>query len=195
MSEHLIFCLWGCKSRRRGKTYASLLIFLECGKNHTYLFIWKFEGCQKRLRNYIGNQRCSSPFACFVVICSDNGLEKHITGDSITIVAGSSHRVLVIVDRKQSVITWEFTARGYDILFGIMKNDDLSDEPPEFVSPLLTYSSDRVHSGSLTVNEPGRYILCWDNSRSWLREKTISYKVNVRKLERSVEEISSFSKY
>ncbi|CBK19833.2 uncharacterized protein [Blastocystis hominis] len=75
-----------------------------------------------------------------------------------------------------------------------MKNDDLSDDPPEFASPLLTYSSDRVHSGSLTVNEPGRYILCWDNSRSWLREKTISYKVNVRKLERSVEEISSFSK-
>ena len=129
------------------------------------------------------------------MICSDNGLEKHITGDSITIVAGSSHRLLVIVDRKQSVITWEFTTRGYDISFGIVKNDDLSDLPPEFASPLLAYSPDRVHSGSLTVNEPGRYILCWDNSHSWLREKTISYKVNVRKLERSVEEISSFSRY
>ena len=98
------------------------------------------------------------------------------------------------MDKKQSVITWEFITRGYDISFGIVRNEDLSDSQPEFVSPLLSYSPDKVHSGSLTVNDPGTYILFWDNSHSWLREKNISYKVNVRKLERSVEEISSFSK-
>ena len=62
------------------------------------------------------------------------------------------------------------------------------------VNPLLSYSPNKVHSGSLTINETGTYVLVWDNSHSWLREKTINYKVDLRKLERSNEEISSFSK-
>lgn len=118
-----------------------------------------------------------------------------MSGESITIVAGSSLKLLAIVDKKQSVITWEFNTMGYDISFGIAKNEDPPKSRLEYLSPLLSYSPDKVHSGSLTINEPGAYLLVWDNSHSWLREKIISYKVTVRKLERSVDEISSFSKY
>ena len=146
------------------------------------------------IRELFGESTLSECVCLYLVIFSDSNPNYPISGSSISIIAGASFSLPIKVDKKRSLLTWEFTTIGYDILFGIMKHEGGSKMHHVQVNPLLSYSPNKVHSGSLTINETGTYVLVWDNSHSWLREKTINYKVDLRKLERSNEEISSFSK-
>ena len=91
---------------------------------------------------------------------------------------------------------WEFETLSYDILFGISKvsSKDGSKESSVLV-PLANYAPDTNHSGSVILEEPGTYELSWDNSHSWLREKNVTYKIDVVKMEMTGFEKSAYNKY
>lgn len=83
----------------------------------------------------------------------------------------------------------------YDILFGVLKISE-TDEKGSYtpVQPLLQYSPDELHYGKLAVEEPGRYVLLWDNTHSWLREKSVNLKVEMTRGTMTLNEKMNYSR-
>ena len=119
-----------------------------------------------------------------------------ISSKSVVIVAGSSFSLPVSVYRTNCVIHWEFESVKYDVLFGILKVDEMGENGSyNPILPLSQYSPDEVHCGKLAIEEPGRYVLLWDNTHSWLREKSVNLKVEMTQGTRTMNEIVDYSKW
>ena len=118
-----------------------------------------------------------------------------IGSKSVVIVAGSSFSLPVSVYRTNCVIQWEFQSVKYDIQFGVLKVEELEENVSYSpILPLSQYSPDEVHSGKLALEEPGRYVLLWDNTHSWLREKSVNLKVDMTQGTRTLKERMDYSR-
>ena len=119
-----------------------------------------------------------------------------VSSKSVVIVAGSSFSLPVSVYRTNCVIQWEFQSIKYDVLFGILKVDEMEENGSyDPILPLSQYSPDEVHCGKLSIEEPGRYVLLWDNTHSWLREKSVNLKVEMTQGTRTMNEMMDYSKW
>lgn len=86
-------------------------------------------------------------------------------------------------------------SNGYDIRFGIaMTTDESTSDDLEFLQPVDTYLPDTLHEGEVLLETPGRYILVWDNSNSWLREKTIHYHIQMTRGRATPETLMKYAK-
>ena len=63
-----------------------------------------------------------------------------------------------------------------------------------YVVPLRSFLSNKKHSGSVVLTEPGHYVLLWDNTSSWFREKNIQYSVHVTAMERSIQQTCDYNR-
>jgi len=111
--------------------------------------------------------------------------------DSFSVVvvpARGAHRIEILAIAG-SVVSWEFTTKGYDIKFGVYyvgteeeaqevlktkhKGDTLVD------NNRVQGASQEVISGEIFADKSGVYLLEWDNGYSFMRSKTLMYKYEV----------------
>lgn len=83
----------------------------------------------------------------------------------------------VDVVRAGAWLSWRFQTAAGDLAFGLT----MRESPERTLLPLRRIESCCYvpHEGSWHCNEPGTYVLQFDNSYSWLSGKTLAYVVNV----------------
>lgn len=91
---------------------------------------------------------------------------------------GSQFVCPVVVPLPNTVLSWAFSSSYYDVDFTVLKV--FSDKDPEVVMEMETYSPDTLHRGDICFSKCGTYHLIWDNSNSWLREKAVTYSLNLK---------------
>ncbi|XP_062870896.1 SEC14-like protein 2 [Trichomycterus rosablanca] len=102
----------------------------------------------------------------------------------ITISRGSEHLVECDVLMPNCLLRWQFASDGADIGFGIYMNTKtgkkLKVAEMQEVLPTARYNSHLVpEDGSYTCEEPGIYVVRFDNTYSILQSKKISFTVDV----------------
>lgn len=108
------------------------------------------------------------------------------------IKAGSLFACPVMVPRPNTVLSWSFLSRYYDVDFLITKDED--DGRSKVLVPSLSFSHDVEHQGKIVVPEMGTYYLVWDNSSSWMRERIITYSYTLHFPEIDIDEKNLCSK-
>lgn len=131
----------------------------------------------------------------FFLTISDESRVIDVASEDITIVAGTKHSYPLAVERENCMLQWEFVTNGYDIKFGVAKMiQENTKEELEFILPVNTYAPDQFHKGDVVLETPGQYVLLWDNSNSWLREKTIHYHIQITRGRATRESLMGYSK-
>ena len=95
----------------------------------------------------------------------------------IKIDAGTLYACPVIVPRANSVLSWSFISRYYDVDFRLTKDED--DGTVTTIIPTISLMHDEEHSGKMEIPKEGTYYLVWDNSSSWVRERVVEYSYNL----------------
>lgn len=97
--------------------------------------------------------------------------------ETATVPRGDKLTIDVQVNRPGSILKWEFKTENYDIGFGVLYQTSNGTVP---VVPSSRVSSHVVaEDGSYICDNIGTYTLCFDNSFSWTRNKTIYYNTEV----------------
>ncbi|KAK9532198.1 hypothetical protein VZT92_009595 [Zoarces viviparus] len=103
---------------------------------------------------------------------------------SVTVSRGSVFQLEFDVSAASSLLRCQFASDGADIGFGVYRRT--KEGGGQKVSEMLqVLPSERYNSHlvpedrRLTCPEPGVYVLCFDNSYSFLQSKKVSYKVEV----------------
>ncbi|KAL5016998.1 hypothetical protein ScPMuIL_006587 [Solemya velum] len=129
-----------------------------------------------KMRDKDGNPRCVSwicqggdvPEDCYL---ETDQLSIHMT--PATVRHGDKLYVECQIENPGSVLRWEFQTKDYDIAFGVFRKSENKTIP---IMPVT-----RVHShliaedGSLVCWDTGTYLLCFDNSFSWIHNKKLLY--------------------
>ncbi|KAJ0411429.1 hypothetical protein ATCC90586_007089 [Pythium insidiosum] len=106
---------------------------------------------------------------------NDGAFEEYLVFKSgVVIKAGASFSLPVVCEREGLRVVWKFTVKedGADVAFSLSAGS-----PRELIVP-----KERVNelSGVYNATAPGTSLLFeWDNSFSWLNEKTLAYHVSV----------------
>jgi len=127
------------------------------------------------------------------------GLDNSFT--IINVAAMKKYQAVTVVYQPGSIIIWEFITKGHDIKFGVfmvetppeaLENSDGNENAspkdlnlPEVVvleSRRFEDSSKESVKGQLVAEKRGSYMLEFDNSYSYLRLKTVSFKFEVKLL-------------
>lgn len=118
-----------------------------------------------------------------------------VAEDSTVIVAGSVYSLPLTTERSNVVLRWEFESDEYSVLFGIAKVDaEDENNTLRYLNSLSDYLPSVVHQGERTLEDPGKYLLIWDNTHSWIRERNIMFKVERTLGERSTGDRMSYAK-
>ena len=118
-----------------------------------------------------------------------------VVEDSTVIVAGSVYSLPLTTERSNVVLRWEFESDEYSVLFGIAKVDaEGENNTLRYLNSLSDYPPNVVHQGERTREDPGKYLLIWDNTHSWIRERNITFKVERTLGERSIGDRMSYAK-
>jgi metal transporter CNNM len=84
------------------------------------------------------------------------------------------------VEKTGCVFHFEFKTIDYDIGFGIKYKATAKDTPQWLHLDLERYNSNVIPVfGRFEVTKPGYYVLHWDNTFSWTREKELHYLTEV----------------
>ena len=122
-------------------------------------------------------------------------MEFHIGPCSVEIFAGTNFQLPLVIEKKNTMLSYEFESKDYDVQFEIVKVEKVGEETVRKpVLPELSYSSNTKCTGSKILNECGEYLLIWDNTHSWLREKKINYHVTLSHMEATVEERNAYNR-
>uniref|UniRef100_A0A8C1UH67 SEC14-like protein 2 n=1 Tax=Cyprinus carpio TaxID=7962 RepID=A0A8C1UH67_CYPCA len=102
----------------------------------------------------------------------------------ITISRGSSYQLDYEVLFPNCVLRWQFASEGSDIGFGLFLktkgNETKKVEAMQAILPSERYNSHLVpEDGSYTCEEPGIYVVRFDNTYSVLHSKKVSFTVDV----------------
>ena len=110
---------------------------------------------------------------------------------SCTIPAGEQYAYPILISVPNTVMSWSFCSSYYDIDFTVQR--ELEDENTEGIVERETFSADKTYRGEILVNECGTYNLIWDNSRAWLRERSVVFSVRLKipQLPTSVQNVCS----
>ncbi|KAK2818566.1 hypothetical protein Q5P01_024127 [Channa striata] len=103
---------------------------------------------------------------------------------SVTISRGSTFQLEYNVPAANSLLRWQFASDGADIGFGLFRQtkEGGAQKVAEMlqVLPSQRYNAHLVpEEGCFTCSESGVYVLCFDNSYSFLQSKKVNYKVEV----------------
>nr|CAD7401319.1 unnamed protein product [Timema cristinae] len=119
------------------------------------------------------------PKSFYLKNADDKG--SSLTTDSLcTIVVkkGEKLKLPYIVAQEGSFLKWEFKTEGHDIKFGVLcKNADEKDTVVIPIHRVTSHTVDEV--GVITCPEPATYMVVFDNSYSYLRNKKLHYSIQV----------------
>ncbi|KAI8783113.1 retinal-binding protein isoform X1 [Biomphalaria glabrata] len=97
--------------------------------------------------------------------------------ENATVARGDKLSIDLDVTKAGSVLRWEFKTDGYDIGFGVFRQE--GPEKVTVVEPERVNSHMVPEDGNYTCDVPGKYTLVFDNSFSWTRDKAIQYSVEI----------------
>ena len=116
--------------------------------------------------------------------------------DSAVIVAGSMYSLPLTTERSNVLLRWEFESDEYSVQFGIAKVDTEDESNSlRYLNVMSEYPPNTVHKGEMILADPGKYLLIWDNTRSWIRERNVTFKVERTLGERSTEDQLSYARW
>jgi hypothetical protein len=78
-----------------------------------------------------------------------------------------------------ATVSWEFLTIGRDISFSVSKTDSNGSIVQTLLQLQKAQSQTVPVVGKIIVEEPGTYLLKWDNTYSLLTAKILSYKITV----------------
>lgn len=97
--------------------------------------------------------------------------------DTINVNAGGKKKLKFTVDDVNSILRWEFFSENGDISYRVYYKN--TDGIVEF-SPLERIDSHlMIEEGQITCSMPGKYVLEFDNSFSYMRSKKVHYFADV----------------
>lgn len=111
----------------------------------------------------------------------------------VQIAAGTTFQLPIMVTDPNTELHWGFVVEYYDIDFEIKMKTDLDEY--DTILEHTTYSGQLYNHGVISLEKPGTYYLIWDNKRSWIRGKTVSYQYTLTLPEISIEERNQCSRY
>ncbi|RUS79536.1 hypothetical protein EGW08_012704, partial [Elysia chlorotica] len=105
----------------------------------------------------------------------DESCCQHMT--QVTVARGDQLSIDTQVKDAGSVLRWEFKTDGYDIGFGVFRQDG---GEKVAVVPVERVNSHMVpEDGSYSCDVPGTYTVVFDNSYSKIRDKRLLYFIDV----------------
>ncbi|CAD5125019.1 DgyrCDS13257 [Dimorphilus gyrociliatus] len=94
----------------------------------------------------------------------------------VTISNGGDFNVKLDIKKIGTILRWEFKTEDYDIAFGITLQDNTK---IKHILPLKRVNSHFVpEDGAITCEKVGTYVIKFDNSHSWTRNKILYYNVD-----------------
>jgi len=78
------------------------------------------------------------------------------------------------IEKPKSQICWSFQTDDREIGFNVFLNDK-----ENVIIPYKTFGSLNLETNSLTCEQPGKYVLCFNNKENRFRSCTLSYAVAV----------------
>ncbi|XP_069136588.1 SEC14-like protein 2 [Argopecten irradians] len=109
---------------------------------------------------------------------------------AVTVGRGSSVQVDLTVTEPDSAIRWQFITEGYDLGFGVYKRTKDSRQKAHEMEEVIPSKRVDCHmfpeDGSVIIQDPGTYVVRFDNTYSWTRSKKIYYIIEM--LEPDVED-------
>uniref|UniRef100_A0AAT9H855 Retinal binding protein n=1 Tax=Ambigolimax valentianus TaxID=1338344 RepID=A0AAT9H855_9EUPU len=97
--------------------------------------------------------------------------------ETVTVARGDTFTVDVDVGKAGSVLRWEFKTDGFDIGFGVSRQDG---GDMVVVIPVERVNSHIIpEDGSYSCDVAGKYTITFDNSYSKIRDKRLMYYVDV----------------
>lgn len=85
----------------------------------------------------------------------------------------------VAEDSRDRLLTWEFRTIDYDIKFGIFSIDNKTGEKTDEISLATVYSNEMDEIGFINCRPNSKYVVVFDNSSSYLRNKKLRYCVEL----------------
>ena len=93
--------------------------------------------------------------------------------DRVTIAPWSKLQQEIEVHTPGSEVSWEFYLHNDDLLFNITDEDDTP------IVPSKVCMADEIVHGTGTLKDPCKIVFCWDNTYSWMTEKTLDLRISV----------------
>ncbi|XP_077996184.1 SEC14-like protein 2 [Glandiceps talaboti] len=108
--------------------------------------------------------------------------DKQLNTDGMqttTVGRGATVDLDYTVEIPGTVISWGFQTEGSDVNFGIFKKDGGEKALTTIVPMSRCKSNIIVEDGQVKVDDPGTYVVRFDNSYSWVKSKKIKYAIQV----------------
>ncbi|EDV22074.1 uncharacterized protein TRIADDRAFT_29265, partial [Trichoplax adhaerens] len=128
----------------------------------------------------LGGEIPKSLYKTDLTICNDDYTTAVIN-------RGATMQIKYEIEDPGTTIRWEFKTDGHDIAFGLYYKEDesLADSNIEEMEKLISVERRDSHLlpeyGSFYCDRTGTYIVNFDNSYSWTRNKRLSYAIDVLK--------------
>lgn len=98
--------------------------------------------------------------------------------DSAVVVKGDKLQLDFLVTNPNSILRWEFKTEENDIGFGVHYKGE--DETLKVLVPVQRVDSHLIpEDGLLECEQPGTYMIIFDNSFSWTKGKKVWYTIEV----------------
>ena len=111
----------------------------------------------------------------------------------VQIAAGTTFQLPIVITDPNTELQWGFVVEYYDIDFEIKMETGLDEY--DTILEHTTYLGQIYNHGVISLEKPGTYYMIWDNKRSWIRGKTISYQYTLTLPEITNEERNQCSRY
>lgn len=111
----------------------------------------------------------------------------------VQIAAGTTFRLPVVITDPNTDLHWGFVVEYYDIEFEIKRETGIDEY--DTILDQTTYLGQIYNHGVISLEKPGTYVLIWDNKRSWIRGKTVTYHYTLSLPEITNEEKNLCSRY
>ncbi|KAM8854177.1 SEC14-like protein 2 [Synchiropus picturatus] len=130
-----------------------------------------------------GDPRCRTMIKCGGIVPKSYYIQNSVQvqyDHSVTVSRGSVLQLEYDVSVARSRLRWQFASDGADIGFGVFRRSSDRQKTLLQVLPSERYNAHLVpEDGGVTCDEPGVYVVCFDNSYSFLQSKQVSYTVLV----------------
>jgi len=109
--------------------------------------------------------------------CPNGCIHIHLHKE-VNIKAGDSYKEIVPVS-PGTCVSWAFQSMSHDIAFEVIQEDESGNE--KVLSPKVRHSNAATTTikGSTTAEAPGKVFVIFDNSYSYMKSKTVKYRIDV----------------
>ena len=114
-----------------------------------------------------------------------------LKGKDVLIKPGTEFTLPIHIGKKGSSIKWTFSTDTYDMeyRFGKFENGHLTSVLVESEK----YTGNGTYPYSMKLDESGLYAIVWDNTASWIREKRVTYSIEITLPQSSSEESAALN--